>query len=468
MSPRIRAYPHFDSPLSKANAELLVATSQSICTHKFFPFLEYKKRWTRFAAKGEKGASKERPIRYAARRDAYIFSHFREILQNSYESKLNELGLGDSVLAYRRIPTGMGKGNKCNIHFAKDAFERILQLGDCFAYALDISKYFESLDHLKIKELWAELLNVKKLPADHFQVYEAVTKFASIDHDKAMLALGYLVPQKGVNGHVRIVRSKRKIKQHLCVGSEFRSKVANLVTVNPQAFGIPQGSPISDVIANFYLIRFDKLLRGIADMAGGYYFRYSDDILLLMPSKGEDFKARLQEIQAAMVAQGDQLKIQDKKSSIYRFYGSHGSHKKPGTFELVFGDQGKNGLEYLGFRFNGKNAYLRDSTIGGLNRKIVSSARRQAHIHIAKRPGMSLAQLRSCFDYKALIERFGRIKRFELYSDVYSKWTFITYCKRSTAVFGALGQPIIRQMSRHKAFIRRKADEELERIFNKP
>jgi len=463
---RIPSYPHFDGALSDEDAKALASSPEAVCKHAFYPFLEYKKRWTRFGKKGQQGVPKERPIRYAARRDFCIFAHYRGILQRAYEEQLIELGMSDSILAYRRIPTASGAGNKCNIHYAKDAFDRIAQIGDCYVYALDISKFFESLEHARIKEVWASLLEVKtsKFPSDHYRVYEAITKFACVDRDKTLRALGYFKSTKGSAGKSSASAPSKKVRLCLCSGSEFREKVKSLIVSNKENYGIPQGAPLSDVIANSYLIDFDKALRGIANNAGGCYYRYSDDILLVMPAQGEDFKARLREIQDLIRAQGSRLCIQDKKSSIFRFFSSIQTPQGGRRFDLVFGSNGKNGLEYLGFRFDGRAVYLRDSTISGLNRKIVASAKRQARSHVAKRPHMSLAQLQACFDYKSLIERFGRIREFEILKAEYSTWTFITYVKRSIAIFGSLGRPIAKQMAGHRAFIRRKADEELSRL----
>ena len=97
------------------------------------------------------GKQKTRELRYAARRDAYIFAYYRFRLSIAYEATLKDWDLADKVLAYRKIPDPAGKGGKCNIHFARDAFLKIQELETCCAIALDISDYFESLDHETLK-----------------------------------------------------------------------------------------------------------------------------------------------------------------------------------------------------------------------------------------------------------------------------------------------------------------------------
>ena len=137
VQPRIKLYPpHFDAPISRIQAERLVSDPANISRHPFLPFLQRNQNWTKFAKRGtnpDEVKKKERPIRYASKRDSYIFSHFRNLLSPLYEAELFREGLQECVLAYRRIPNKDGRGGKCNIHFAREAFETIRSLGVCRA-----------------------------------------------------------------------------------------------------------------------------------------------------------------------------------------------------------------------------------------------------------------------------------------------------------------------------------------------
>ena len=137
-----KQYPHFDADISLKAAEALANDPKRVERHEFYPFLLFVKGWNRYADKGEKGERKQRPIRYAARGDAYIFARYRHDLSQKYEAELLRLGLSDCVLAYRRIPAPTG-GGMCNIHFAKKAFDEVIAQGDCCTIALDISSFFE-------------------------------------------------------------------------------------------------------------------------------------------------------------------------------------------------------------------------------------------------------------------------------------------------------------------------------------
>ena len=54
-----------------------------------------------------------------------------------------------------------------------------------------------------------------------------------------------------------------------------------MVNKNQNTLGIPQGSPMSAVLSNVYMIDFDKNMFEYISNIGGSYRRYSDDILLI-------------------------------------------------------------------------------------------------------------------------------------------------------------------------------------------
>lgn len=55
-----------------------------------------------------------------------IFSKYNTILAESYEKHIENKPFNKCIVAYRKIPVIEGqKGNKCNIDFAKSAFEYI-------------------------------------------------------------------------------------------------------------------------------------------------------------------------------------------------------------------------------------------------------------------------------------------------------------------------------------------------------
>lgn len=187
----LKRYPHFDSQISVQQAIALATNPKAVVAHKFYPFMLYPDRWTRFAKSGEKGDVKERPIRYASRGDAYIFAYYRHLLTQEYEAALSKNFLDEVVIAYRRIRNPDGTG-KCNIHFAYEAFEKIKKLGNCCVVALDISGFFEKLDHNLLKSIWCDLLNVEELPEDHYRVFRTITRYALWKNRRSTSALAIM------------------------------------------------------------------------------------------------------------------------------------------------------------------------------------------------------------------------------------------------------------------------------------
>ena len=419
-----------------------------------------------FAGKGERGSRKDRPIRYAARGDAYIFAYYRYLLTTPYELALKDYGLHDTVLAYRRIPDPSGLGGKCNIHFAKDVFLKIKELGDCCVVALDISSFFEHLDHKKLYALWARMIGKQKLPMDHVRVFQAITRYSFVDKQKAYERLGHYGPKRKTRSGVVIsgyLTPFSKMPKQLCTGKIFRQRIAggdgrkSLIEKNFKPYGIPQGSPISDLLANLYLLDFDRIVADWAKKMGGGYYRYSDDILFVVPggkSIGLDLMVRVQNLIKTF---GPKLEIKGSKSSVFEFKILGNCQ----SCELVQGTQGKNGLEYLGFRFDGRYAYIRDSALSNLYRKVTRNARREANALSRRYRNQDASQLAAIFDFNGLIKRFGRVEDFgEIHAD-YKNWTFWTYARRAAAVFGALGKPIAGQLKRHRQNIRRRAENEI-------
>ena len=121
-------------------------------------------------------ARKDRPIRFAARLDSCTISYYRHLLAAPYEAVLHAEGLADAVIAYRRIPKATDGGGQSKIDFALSAAQAILSQRNCCTIALDISSFFEALDHQRLRSVWADLLGVSRLPADHFKVFQAITR----------------------------------------------------------------------------------------------------------------------------------------------------------------------------------------------------------------------------------------------------------------------------------------------------
>lgn len=459
----LKNYPHFDAPLSLRETERLVTSAHMVASNTFYPFFLYTDEWQpyRLLPNG-KPDKKSRKIRYASRRDAYIFSYYRSILTELYEQRLLSMGISDCPIAYRKLSNHRKSSGKCNIDFAKDAFDHITDLGDCIAIALDISKFFESLDHAIIKKLWIDLLDKKTLPPDHYAVYCNITRYHYVDQKAVYRRLGYLT-QEISKGRVveKFTVPYRKMPKKLCSNEDFRNKIcggdptySSLIETNEKDHGVPQGAPISDLIANFYLMDFDATVQTFAKSLGGRYVRYSDDILLILPIARSQVPSVLDFVSSELSKHGPQLKIKDTKTCVVEFSRSITGQ----TFEHLLGVGGRNGFEYLGFRFDGRKVYLRESTIGGLYRKLSATAHAAAYRHVHKRPHLSARQCVDTFNFSIFSQKFIRVQKSSFSGD-YSTWTFWTYMKRASDTFGIRGDRILRQAGNFDRIMRQRVTE---------
>ncbi len=472
----LKHYPHFDAPLSPTEAEAIVTDPSRVEKNSFFPLLKYYSGYQPYrSGAGGKPKPKKRPIRYAARKDAYIFAHYRKIVSELYEARLSKLGISESVLAYRHIPVSPhSHAGKCNIDFANDAFQLVANLGNCVAIALDIASYFESIDHSKIREIWCDLLGVSQLPEDHYAVFKNLTRYHFVDVKRAYRRLGILKtdPVTGIEGYSK---SFKDMDTQICTPQEFREKIAgksgkydSLIEKNPHDYGIPQGVPISDLVANFYLLKFDQSMFQLAKELDGKYVRYSDDILFIIPTDNNSTKI-INTISAAAKAAiseaGSHLRIKEEKTCVVEYFVKSGGQ----TFKHLSGPSGRNGLEYLGFRYDGKNVFIRDSTISRLFRKASKAAKAASAQHVQNNPKQDTEGLKKSFNFSAFFERHSKVRREAYFSHKafdhsnMKTWTFYTYVKRASGIFGKKGFPITRQMRNYKKFSIQRIHDALEK-----
>lgn len=472
-TPSVRRYPHFDPIVSVAEAEAVATDPARVATHTFYPFLKYDEGWTVYAERGKHGKRKDRPIRFAARLDSCIFSYYRHLLSVPYEVRLHAEGLSHSVIAYRRISKPGGSGGQSNIDFALSAVEAVQSQGDCCTIALDISSFFETLDHGRIRDIWAELIDLSRLPDDHFKVYQSITRYAYVDVMKAYTRLGFYGDKTDRNGNVRpgYLIARNEIPVQLCDGRTFQAMIArsatqpSIIEVNKLGLGVPQGAPLSDLLANAYLLEFDKYLRDICTSLGGCFFRYSDDILVIAPIPEAGAIALEKEIRSAITTYGKGLLIKEEKSAIHRFEVK-GDRQTVRTIKASDKD-GKpmpnKPFEYLGFRYDGRHMFIRDKTMSNLHRKIASVCRATAIRQVKRYQGKTAHDILALTDIEKLIQAFGSVEEFHMKAADYRSWTFTTYAKRASKTLGALGKPIARQIKNLRGAIRRRLEYELTR-----
>lgn len=381
---KVKSYTHLTPkiPLKEQNwIRLYVQNTSKIESHRFYPMLHYTivdKKYRRPKLDGRKNLEREfrakhRDIFYSNHLDSHVYSYYASILNNLLNEKYtSDETLMNSVIAYRSIPFNK-KRNKCNIDFAYEAFNfikenRSLALS---AVCLDVSNYFPSINHKKLKMAWADLLQRNDLPKHHYKVFKSITKFSYIEISDVFK----LTPLHKIE-KLMYLKSK-SIESFFRNGEEFRKSIQgkNLIRVNRKKCGIPQGSPISAVLSNLYLLDFDNLMIKLSKQYNGLYRRYSDDIVFICDPKWIDnVKTTINKFLTETLL----LEIQDKKTQRVDFHRV----AKDDQWQTTLIEQGYKykgrPLTYLGFDFDGKKIRIKQKSISSYYRKTKRNIKRAA------------------------------------------------------------------------------------------
>lgn len=339
---------------------------------------------------------KIRPLHYASHMDALIYGYYKEILNELYEKKLKENPILDScVNAYRKIAiSDKNEKGKSTIHFAKEAFDEIKKRGtdqDVCVLTFDLKSFFPSLNHQFLKQKWKWLLGVDELPKDHYNVFKACTKFRYVLLDDLRI-------QKRNNKGRRLgfdeaklakIRREKGFKCFFESNEEFRKTIKEgrlRIYCNPffskekKNIGIPQGLPISALLANVYLYDFDlKIVNYLVDELGVYYKRYSDDIVVICkPNQSEYIEKFIYNL-----VEESKVEISRNKTEKFIFKNIQYSPKHNSTrlacFKLnkITGEEIETPLLYLGFEFRGYKTVIKSANLSRYYRKIISITKRR-------------------------------------------------------------------------------------------
>jgi hypothetical protein len=422
---KLKRYPHIGFPLNAKDRylwiEKYVTNPEEIKNHSFLPLIHKTSKKRKFRKQYDENTGdviidkiskkalrksdvKDRELYYASHLDSLIYSYYADNLSKKYEDKIKEFGLDEVVLAYRSIPIDKkitDGPNKCNIDFANDAFNAIRNFpnNNFVAIALDIKGFFDELDHKTLRDIWLQLLNTendpnKKLPPDHFNVYKSITRFSYIDivdlfkefQNKIFIqkrdSNGTLLKRKrGKVSNIKVLKNQNAVA--FCTKKEFYSKNKKLVRNTklikkgkdkglPKKFGIPQGSPISAVLANIYLLNFDEKINDFIKDSG-VYRRYSDDMVVVCPANKKDEIINLMTTEMQNIC----LEIKESKTQIFHFVRKEGVLSCGQEFKSKI-NWNKN-LIYLGFEFDGVTTLVRSASIAAFYRKMKKTVRRAKH-----------------------------------------------------------------------------------------
>ena len=381
--------------------------STKIVTHSFYPFIHFEKKNSRY---GKKGPQKPRELYYCSHLDRCVYQRYAFLLNYHYNIWACENNIDDVAIAYR---DNLGKNN---INFAKHAFDAICSFPQCFILVGDFTNFFDNLEHQYLKKMMCEVLGVERLPQDYFSIFKNITRFSSWDWKDIVKAAGENIEERGI-------RKKINSKDTVLNKEQFQKSKKD-IKKNVSGVGVPQGSPISAVLSNIYMIEFDKDIKRYVASKGGIYMRYSDDFIIVLPyerdTENADFTSYIFSYVESMKGLVD---LQKEKTSCYTYKN-----------EVVYEGDRPSSINYLGFLFDGKSIRIRPRAIT----KYYYRMRRKAHT-IGRSNWTS--------------SKGRHISAKELYS-IYSrndkKQTFIDYAKKAKGILKLNDQEADALIKHHK------------------
>lgn len=428
-----RFYAHFDYRTDIGQQRDYLSNPQNIVRHGFYPFIHYKKKQVKYSKEKCKDV-KERDICYAAHIDRCIYQYYSFLLGELYNRRVVQDGIAQVAVAYR---TDLHQNN---IDFAKRAIDFIRSSSPCYVMIGDFTGFFDNLDHKYLKYQWCSLLNKPYLLDDHYKVFKSITKYS-------MWELSDLLELNHLKNDYR-GRRELNSRSRVLTNEEFRANRSH-ISKNQNGFGIPQGSPISGLLANVYMLDVDKRVNDLVTSLSGLYMRYSDDFIVVIPDTGPTSHKTLRDIGALFNIDG--LTLEPKKTQYFKV-----ENMELENCGVQFGvpqEKQKRFINFLGFTFDGKVVSVRTRTTGKyysrMYRKIKTIRNGNGYTpdgkHISAQNLYGLYSVRGAQGY--LIKRKdGKTMK--------CSGNFLTYIQRSTEKFGSQ-EAIDRDTRRHMSKIRR-------------
>lgn len=378
----------------------------AVSRHTFSPLIHYSKTETRYKKCPKTGertiTQKQRPIKYAAHRDACILSYYAHQINHALETHYRMKGISDNVIAYRAL-------GRANYDFAAEAMVFAKTEAPVMVLAFDITSFFDTLDHGLLKRRLKALLGVRELEDDWYKVFRFMTQFHYVDLEE-------------LKGHpIFGPRLKERSRERIASMEELKAEGiafrANPELVKGYRRGIPQGTPISAAASNLYMMEFDAAVRTRCDQVGAFYRRYSDDILIIC--KPDDAPAIEAEVLRLITA--EKLEIAPHKTEKTLF---EKGRVIPRTSKAA---------QYLGFTFDESGSAIRESSLARQWRKMRRAVRR-----IKKVAEAEIVAGRASKAYTKRLRRRFTALQFR---------NFSSYGRRSAAAFGS-EEKIMRQVRR--------------------
>ncbi|MBI5024039.1 MAG: hypothetical protein HZC18_03460 [Candidatus Omnitrophica bacterium] len=240
----------------------------------------------------------------------------------------------------------------------------------------------------------------------------------------------------------------RSLHERICSFPELKAKIASSPLIRSKSelkiTGIPQGTSISGMLANIFMIDFDLAIKKELEAIGGFYRRYSDDILVAFPNSVTFAQVEAIIENALRKYSADCLKINGGKTNRGVYI------EKDNGVGVCYDAKGKlSPIQYLGFVFHGEKTHIRSSSMARNRSKIVNTIKKY------KKGRSGQAKLGSINTRKVYqLQSPRKITP----QDSYENKGFASYAKRAGNLQNA--PEINKQIRKSDRFIRKKIAEE--------
>jgi len=351
-----KKYRQFDTNPSKKSAEKFISETvlkpNKVAEYRFLPFIKYSQVKIKYhRTKGKLRAHikrKIRPISLVAHHDALIYVNYAEKLNKEYEKYLKKNNISKVPTAYRK------QLHQSNITAAKEVFDFISDSKECWIIKGDFKGFFDNLRRRILLDNICEVLGVETLELDWKAVFKSVTTYRWVKSECLNDAM--FKAKIGNNKGLPYTKNRKELSKLISRGY--------LSVKGPNQLGIRHGTPISAVLANIYMIKFDSHFNKMVSDKNGLYRRYSDDFIVVIPKKDLSNYAVKKFIKNMIKTSKNltSLDIEPHKTKIYSY--TNDSVSKMMIWNKDEKDNGiKRPLDYLGFIFDGDSVRMRDSSV---------------------------------------------------------------------------------------------------------
>lgn len=296
----------------------------------------------------------------------------------------------------------------------------------------------------------------QSIPEHQYQIFKNITKFSYVYKQDIDF---YTNKNNG--------KYKRGYQKYLKKMSDFRKFKKEISTLddtykvlrkNPNDFGIPQGTAISAIYSNVYMLDADKKINEIISKSNGMYRRYSDDYIIVLPGINEKkFLTIKSKIEHILRSEAN-LTIHPDKTQVMEYDNGK---------LLDFETKEEMALDYLGFTFDGKFVKMREKSIYNFYRTAYELIKKG--IVISKQKGHTRLTYKRKLYQK--YHRFGE-RTDEIYGYKPRPYgTFITYAYKCQRVFDKRSPKTINlmkeQVSNHEKKIKKRIIEAKKKLEGK-